>query len=538
MSVNANVSRRELVAGAAAAAAAGSVGITAGARPLLAVEAPQAWDEETDVVVVGYGGAGAAAAYEARKAGAEVIILEKRDIAGGSTNICGGLCYIGGGTPLQQACGFEDTPDNYYNFLVAAGGPGVSEAHCRVMADKGVELYDWLVNEIGVIFNDGYNPAWPEEENYAAGLSCTGDEAHHDYDGIATFAPHSHWVVGFETPDGSLTGSRNGTGLFQPIEAALEGLGPDVRLETPATNLVYDVASNRVLGVVAQHGDEVSYIKARKAVVLTAGGFGKNEDMIDQYVPYAKGSFVIGTEGDTGDGIRMGQGVGAGIKHMNFAYGEPSLGSWMHVNSSTIGGPALYGALVSARGQRFMAEDHYAGSFYAQMMRNPNYYSDYNPAYMIVDDETFAQMNEVSEVREGLVAAEGETFGELAKALGMPEGALEATMAYYNEHAAEGRDPVWKKQEQWVRPIAQPPFRALVFHCLNGLFTFGGMTIDTETHVLAALDGQPIGGLYAAGRTASDILGTGYQGSGGSVGSCFTFGRIAGQNAAAEQAWG
>lgn len=222
-----SLSRRAFLQGGVAVGGAALVGGMLGgcspdqsgsnAAPLSPVGLPDTWDAESDVVVAGFGGAGAAAAWEALNAGSTVTILEKQSKAGGSTNICGGLIYMGGGTPTQIAAGFDETSDNYYQYLVAATGPGVSEAHCRVMADESLDLYHWLVDTLGVVFQPGYNPPWPEEENYDAGLACTGDEFNLDYAGYCEAVPHSHWVEGLtDDLEGTLTGAKNGSGFFAP----------------------------------------------------------------------------------------------------------------------------------------------------------------------------------------------------------------------------------------------------------------------------------------------------------------------------------
>lgn len=510
---------------------------TEGAEPLSPVGLPDAWDDETDVVVVGFGGAGAAAAWEALNAGSSVTILEKQSKAGGSTNICGGLIYMGGGTPTQVAAGFDETPDNYYQYLVTATGPGVSEDHCRVMADESLDLYHWLVDTLGVVFQPGYNPPWPEEENYSAGLACTGDEFNLDYVGYCEAVPHSHWVDGLtDDLEGTLTGAKNGSGFFAPLQKAVEDFGPEILYKTPAKRLIVHPETGRVVGVQAEKDGSPYAVKANKGVILCSGGFAYNDAMVQQYVPYAAGGFIIGTEGDTGDGIRMGQGVGADTRHMNFAYGQLSHGAWI-ARDSVVGGPLLFSALVNKRGVRFIAEDHYAGSYYAQMVRNPYYYRDYETCYMVFDQQTYDQMAEIKEVGDDVIVAQADTVDALAAALEMPVGVLENTIAYYNEHAQQGEDPLWMKRPEYTRPISQPPFYAVAATTLNGLFTYGGLKINTDSQVLAAFDDAPIPGLYSAGRNASDILGTGYCGSGASVASCYTFGRIAGRNASAEEPW-
>ena len=107
------------------------------------VDVPR-WDRETDVVVVGLGSAGACAAIEARRAGAEVLVLERVGSGGGTSAMAGGQVYMGGGTPLQEHCGFEDDPDEMFKYLVASCGPDAPEDKIRVYCDESVAHYHWL----------------------------------------------------------------------------------------------------------------------------------------------------------------------------------------------------------------------------------------------------------------------------------------------------------------------------------------------------------------------------------------------------------
>ena len=103
------------------------------------------WDHVADVVIVGFGGAGACAALEARADGAEVLILERASGGGGTTALSTGQIYLGGGTPIQRACGFEDSPEQMFQYLLASCGPGADEEKIRAFADGCLEHYDWLV---------------------------------------------------------------------------------------------------------------------------------------------------------------------------------------------------------------------------------------------------------------------------------------------------------------------------------------------------------------------------------------------------------
>jgi 3-oxo-5alpha-steroid 4-dehydrogenase len=498
---------------------------------------PEKWDHEADVVIVGYGGAGAAAAWEALNAGSSVAILEMMSMAGGSTSINGGYITMAG-TPLQKELGFDDNADNLYNYMLASGGLGVSEAHCRILADNSTELYDWLTDELGVVFAKSYQGQWPEPANHDAGLTCTGDEFYSEY--AATGAvPRSHWVEGFTTD--APTGYKNGSGYFKPLFDAVESMAPDVFYDTPAKQLIYHTEQGRVVGVIAGDKRGEFTVKANKAVILTAGGFAMNKDMLEQYCPMVKDCNVIGTAGDDGSGIRMGQGVGADVIHMQDVYGHLGLDMGTLVGRDGFaGGPLSFGVFVSKRGQRFVSEDRYHTMAPARMF-GPDFYTDFSPAYLVCDSYAWSQVpaEETPSKENGLLAATADTVEGLAAALGMPDGALEATIAFYNSHAENGDDPLFGKNSRYIKPIVTPPFYAVVASAGAGgyCFTTGGLRIDTDCHVLGALDQRLVPGLYSAGRNSSDVFGTVYQESGLSVASCYTFGRIAGRNAAAETPW-
>ncbi len=133
------------------------------------------WDRETDVVIVGLGCAGASAAIEASRAGAQVLVLERAGAGGGTSAVSGGLIYCGGGTPLQEKCGFADTPEEMYKYLMAACGPGPDEAKIRLYSERSVEHYLWLVEQ-GVPFKETFYPDGGSEPPPDDGLVYSGTE--------------------------------------------------------------------------------------------------------------------------------------------------------------------------------------------------------------------------------------------------------------------------------------------------------------------------------------------------------------------------
>ena len=151
----------------------------------------EVWHDEADVVVVGLGCAGACAAIEAADAGAPVIVLERAGAGGGTSAMAGGILYLGGGTPIQEACGFTDTPDEMFAYLVAVCGPGVDEAKARIYCDESVAHYHWLL-EHGVPFKAEYFPEHDREPPTDAGLIFSGGEDAAPYNRIAIPAPRGH----------------------------------------------------------------------------------------------------------------------------------------------------------------------------------------------------------------------------------------------------------------------------------------------------------------------------------------------------------
>ena len=150
-----------------------------------------AWDMETDIVVVGFGIAGACAAIEAREAGSAVTIFEVAAGAGGSSELSGGEFYLGGGTEVQKAAGFEDSVEDLRAYLMLSGGPGVDAARVDLYADNAVAHFRWLQDQ-GIPFKGTYLPGkWTEPLTDDTLLWC-GNEAAWPFREIARPAPRGH----------------------------------------------------------------------------------------------------------------------------------------------------------------------------------------------------------------------------------------------------------------------------------------------------------------------------------------------------------
>ncbi len=476
---------------------------TAAPQHVRALSEIERWAGETDVLVVGLGCAGAAATLDAVAAGAEVMVVERAGGGGGTSSMSGGVVYLGGGTALQRACGFEDSVEEMFKYLMASCGPAPDEAKIRVYCEESVAHYEWLVG-LGVPFKAVFYPHYSGEPPTDDGLVYSGSEEAHPYCEIAVPAPRGH------VPQ---TTNQAGWLLMQTLVAAATGSGAEVRVDTRCQALVMD-ATRTVVGAVLRCGGEETAIRARRGVILTAGGFINNKQMLRTYAPLLRQcKFRVGAEGDDGSGVRMG--MAAGGAAINMSMGSVSLPI---IPPKTL----QKGMLVNARGQRFVNEDAYYGVLGEQAL----YHQD-GVAYLVLDADTFVKPEVARDV-----AGTGETIEELEAALALPHGALVDTLAFYNRHAARGEDPLFGKAPTYTVPL-RPPYGALdcrTASSLYAVFTLGGLWTNIDGEVLTP-DGAAIPGLYAAGRTTACLAAPGYS-SGLSLGDGTLFGRRAGRAAA------
>lgn len=462
------------------------------------------WDDEADVVVVGLGCAGACAAIEAAEAGADVLALERAGAGGGTSAQSGGIIYLGGGTPIQTACGFEDSVADMVRFLLAACGPDADEAKVRAYAEGSVAHYHWLVDH-GLPFKAEFHPEHDREPPTDAGLLYSGGEDSWPFTEVARPAPRGHHP---QHPD------RAGGFIMDRLLAALERTPARVRTGVRADRLVV-AADGAVVGVVATEAGEERVVGARRGVVLTAGGFIWHPAMVERHVPLASHcSFPVGTDTDDGSGIRIGMGAGGRAVHLD------ALEVALPLNPPR--GMAK-GVLVNGRGERFINEDTYNGRMGLEILLRQD-----EEAYLVVDEDTYV-VNAVG-MRATWVC---ETVAELEAEIGLPAGSLAATLERYNAAAERGEDPDFHKAPELVVPL-RPPVGAIdlrVAHSIYAPFTLGGLDTTPDGEVRGE-DGTPVPGLYAAGRTTCGIAVRGYV-SGISLGDGTFFGRRAGTAAAA-----
>jgi 3-oxo-5alpha-steroid 4-dehydrogenase len=475
------------------------------------------WDgDEFDVIVVGFGIAGGCAAVSAAAAGARVLVLEKAAAAGGTTSMAGGHFYLGGGTAVQEATGHPDSADEMYAYLVAVSeDPELDKI--RVYCDQSVEHFNWL-EDLGFQFERSYWKGKVVVPPGTEGLSYTGNEKVWPFCEQAVPAPRGHSVP----VPGELGGASM---VIDLLLKRADELGVTIRYETGATNLIVD--DSGVCGVRWRHFAETGAIRA-KSVVIAAGGFAMNADMVATYTP-ALGQerrtkhhglvapYILGNPNDDGLGIRLGVSAGGVAKNLDqlfitaAAYPPEIL---------------LTGLIVNKEGRRFVAEDSYHSRTSAFVLEQPD-----QSAYLIVD-EAHMQMPEMPLIKfiDGW-----ETVAEMAAALGIPEGNLVETLQRYNENAALGEDPDFHKQPEHLAAQDKGPWAAFDLSlgvAMYSGFTMGGLRVSIDGEVLRP-DGSAVSGLYAAGACAANIAadGKGYA-SGTQLGEGSFFGRRAGRHAA------
>lgn len=539
-----------------------------------------AWDAQADFVVVGYGGAGAAAAVEAAEAGLKVIALDLAG-GGGSTAINGGILYAGGGTAIQKQAGVEDTPEAMFQYLRGETQGVVSDATLKRFCDDSVGMLDWLMAR-GVKFDatkylakTSYPP--PGYHLYHSDSSLAASRA-----AIARPAPRGHKVW---TPGTSTAAIGFGKGFTEPLHFAAAKLGVDFQPQSEVRRLIQG-PDGRVLGVAAlqfpagsavraqyarlqataqkfaimlppafpgagltlgiarwyqrraqalEHHRVLRRIRARKGVCLSAGGFVFNPQMVEHYGPkYARG-MPLGNPGDNGSGIRLGQTAGGAVARM------AHLSAWRFIRP-----PAglSWGVIVNGQGRRFIDETVYGAAIGYEMIEHHQ-----GRAYVVLDqalyDETLEQCRskELYSFQSGpamlalkFARTRAATLDELALRCGFDLKAFADTIASYNKAAAGQAPDAFDKAASERRPIATAPFYAVDISVTSKLFplpvlSLGGLVVNEDSGAVLDGKGQAIAGLYAAGRNAIGICSHLYV-SGLSVADCIFSGRRAAQSAA------
>lgn len=462
----------------------------------------QAEDEEleADIVIIGAGGAGLAAAVTANQAGATVIVLEKEPKVGGNTILAGGaLNAVDDGS--ETALANDDSVQRHYDQTLAGGDNQGDPELVRIMVDNAWDGVEWL-QDLGMEFKDGV-------------FTVTG--------GL--------WPRAYKPVE------PVGTGFFTTYNKYIDSHdGLDVMLNTEAVEIIRD-GSGRVTTVVAtgETGNKIT-VKAGKGVIVASGGFAKNVALREKYNTQwpTLDETIMSTNhaGATGDMIPVLEKLGAEFVQMEniqlLPLGDPKTGSL----SGAIEHDVERRIFVNKDGRRFVNEGGRRDEMTLALFEQPDNY-----LWIVMDSDCYPTgdvTNNFNESIDDLIeqgrAVKGETLEELAAAMGVPEENLIAAVEDFNAHVETGEADEFGRT-LYSTPIDDGPFYAgarvpTVHH------TMGGVRINGRTQVLNK-DGEPIPGLYAAGEVTGGIHGANRLG-GNALTDTVVFGRIAGAEAASE----
>ena len=461
------------------------------------------FDDEYDVIVVGAGGAGLAAAATAAENGASVLAIEKQGIPGGTTSLSGGVMQAAGTKYQKEFSAYpDDTPEKHEAEYLAAGEGRLYEPLVRDFTQNAGKNLEWLEEKVGLKWTSVYGHT---EIPYAK----------------KTFADRIHVYEG---------GGAGGNGIIATrklYEYAL-AQGADFQFDTAVVALVLkDESSSAVSGVIAEQDGVLYAFKANRGVVLSTASIDHNlelaKDLSPQHYEDVKRHLCWSVASDRGDGIVMGMNIGAAVT---------GFGGTIDFDARTGNGtddrlPTIPSIFVNGQGLRFVNEDAtYAYGFRAIFNEEKKLGK---PTYQIFGQDSITapaspwdRDSLAKDLASGLVKT-GDTLEELAEKIGVPAENLTKSVETWNKHAAAGKDPEYERT-MGVKPFSGPYYAYV--NTPGNLGAIGGLKINAQCNVIDNF-GQPIPGLYAAGLNAGGWIGSYYPGSGTAVSGAIHQGRRA-----------
>jgi len=466
---------------------------------------------EYDLVVVGAGGAGLAAAVSAAEAGCSVMVLEAEAKIGGSTGHSQGV-FTAADTPLQRALGFTDSVEDFFQYYMTLNQWKLPAGVVRKFCENATPTMEWLIS-LGIEYpvrmaRKPEGATWPHAAS-EPGLYASGVE----------HPPRGHY------PNGS------GQAYIDVLDQRRSVLGVEVALNTRVQKLL--IESGAVVGV------EVEGVELRSHyVAVTCGGFGHDHDLVRKWMPdgwaaapEGTAPITISAPGSRGDAIRLGEQAGAEITGINrglmntrpYFKRRPEMPAYVGTQPTSL----IY---VNRRGHRFVAET----APYAVM---PGLVRDQGHVVWGIFDERARRESDPGEgswapqfvldrVKYGDFKQAG-SIAELAKACGLNAVGLQGSVEQYNEAVKTGKDSLFLRKMTHLHEIKEGPFYAFEYRAYDVNLTGAGLKIDTDCHVVDP-NGKIIRGLLAAGEAGAGVLGERYVGGGNSVANALTMGRLAG----------
>ncbi|WP_409173529.1 flavocytochrome c [Enterococcus mundtii] len=446
---------------------------------------PADMKEEYDLIIVGGGGAGMAAAIEAKDAGLNPVIFEKMPVAGGNT-LKSSSGMNASETKFQEEEGITDSNDAFYEETLAGANGTNDKEMLRYFVDHSAAAIEWL-DENGIKLDN---------------LTITGGMSER-----RTHRPSDGSAIGGYLVDGLL---RNVHERQIPIFVNTEVT--DIQKTGDTVNQV----------TVQVQGEEPKEITG-KAVVVTTGGFGASEEYIQTYRPDLEGYVTTNQVGSTGDGIKMIEKLGGQMVDMDKIQIHPTV----QQDEGFLIGEVVRGEgaiLVDQDGERFVNEMNTRDKVSDAITALPE-----KSAYLIFDQGVRDRATAIEFYDEKGYVTAGETIEELAEKINLPAETLAQTVTTWNEEVANQDDTAFGRTTAMEHDLSKPNYYAIKI--APGIhYTMGGIKINTNTEVVDK-DGQPITGLYAAGEVTGGLHGENRIG-GNSVAEIIIFGRQAGQQAA------
>lgn len=556
------------------------------------------FDREVDWLVAGAGAAGMTGAVVAHEAGGSVLVVEKESLYGGTTAKSGGVAWIPG-NHRQAEVDISDSEEEGYSYLKGLIGDTVPDARIRAYAYQAPQMLRFMMAHSHVEYSalpeymdyyetvPGYKRGGRSMDPGTISLRRLGSEA-----GTLRVGHYDGLLMPFNVTvqEGRKLGEMNflsyltglklllrylldiparlrkerdnrltlGTALVAKLRRSLMDRDVPVWLNSPVTELLYE--EGHVVGAALEQNGRMVNIRANKGVLLATGGFSQNAELRQQYQQAPIGSdWSASSPGATGDGILMGQKVGAAVDFMASAWWSPTYTVPDGRVVALISGKSNPGSImVSVQGKRFANEAQpYEDLVKAQYASNSRGEASI-PCYLLFD-AGYRSRYAVGHIKPGKVEDDSKipaeyfdtglltiapTLRELAGKLGMEAATLEETVRTFNEHARLGEDPEFgrgvSEHDRYyadkrvspnpsLAPLETGPYYALLCHP-GDLDTKGGLTCNEFGQVLSE-PGEAIPGLYAAGNTSAAAMGDTYPGAGATIGSAMTFAYIAARHA-------
>lgn len=554
------------------------------------------WDRTVDLLVMGSGAAGMAAAVRAHDLGLEVLLVEKTELYGGNTAMSGGVCWVANNPGMDKE-GIADSDEEGFAYLrhITKGEVPEDRLWLYIRESKRVLAYLQEKTHVQYVPLAKYTDYYPEAPGGKAGgrsmdpVPFDGARLREDLIRLRRPHPQSQILgkfgitaqeaqaaigVGFKTMMfmawqmflymlryfkrrrwGRDTKLCAGNALMGRLLLSLKERAVPMWLHTRVTELIFEDGS--VVGAVLDREGETIRVRARRGVVLAAGGFSRDLEMRRQYQRHPiTTEWTAGSPSNTGDAIRLGRDAGAALDLMDEAWWTPvslvpkSPFSWVLVVEKSL----PHGVFVNQEGKRFTNEAAPYIDVVHGMYEDARRTGAVEPRWFHVFDATYRRSSIAGPIapgkvmpdkqlprryRDGKYLYKADSIDALCEQLRIPASGLEATLARFNEHAVGGEDPDfnrgWSAQDRYygdprvkpncsLGPVETPPFYAVQIYP-GDLGTKGGLVTDGHGRVLK--EGRPIPGLYAAGNSAASVMGRTYPGAGGTIGPALTFGFLA-----------